>query len=194
MVCQIKVREKRDKRDKPLLMCRIAVPLPVLCGSGTLLPRNFDKRISTGRRCLAYTWSWSHIWIGGSHSWHLHRLRIYETSGVAFSELSKLLNQGNALSVPCLKRFRNYCGPIKLATCGFPWEKTTTSKLLRFRISVENSLVILETSYFVWLIFAKKRNRSPERPKIVNYQVTIRGHFRGMSSPVSRIFCQWTCR
>jgi hypothetical protein len=126
--------------------------------------------------------------IGGSHSWYLQRLRIYETSGVAFSELSKLLNQENALSVPCLKHFRNYRGPIKLATCGFPWEKTTTSKLLRFRISVEHSLVTVEKSDFVWLIFANKGNRFPERPKIVNYRVTIRGLFRGMSSPVSRIF------
>jgi hypothetical protein len=40
-------------------------------------------------------------------------------------ELSKLLNQENALSVPCLKHFPNYYGPIRPATCGFPWEKTT---------------------------------------------------------------------
>ncbi len=33
--------------------------------------------------------------------------------GVVFSKLSKLLNQEDALSVPCLKHFRNYCGPIK---------------------------------------------------------------------------------
>jgi len=24
-----------------------------------------------------------------------------------------------------LEQFRNYCGPIKIARCGFPWEKTT---------------------------------------------------------------------
>jgi hypothetical protein len=24
-----------------------------------------------------------------------------------------------------LRQFRNYCGPIKIARCGFPWEKTT---------------------------------------------------------------------
>src|ERR1700689_563680 len=115
MVCQIKVREKRDKRDKSpdVPDCRS------FDRSGTLLPRNFDRQIRQTERCLAYTWSWSHIWIGGSHSWHLHRLRIYETSGVAFSELSKLLNRGNALSVPCLKHFGNYCGPIRLATSGF---------------------------------------------------------------------------
>jgi hypothetical protein len=116
MVCQIKVRDKRDKRDKS--------PSDVPdCGSFADLGR-FCREISTGgfrqaERCLAYTWSWSHIWVGGAHSWHLSRA-IYETSGVALSELSKLLNQGNALSVPCLKHFRNYCGPIKLATCGFP--------------------------------------------------------------------------
>src|ERR1700733_12187918 len=113
MVCQIKVREKRDKRDKPpgVLDCRSFAGLGGFC-----------REIPTGRFRQAE--SWSHIWIGGSHSWHLHRLRIYETSSVAF-ELSKLLNQENALSVPCLKHFPNYCGPIRPATCGFPWEKTT---------------------------------------------------------------------
>jgi hypothetical protein len=44
---------------------------------------------------------------------------------VVFSKLSKLLNQENALSAPCLKHFRNYGGPIKVARCGFPREKTT---------------------------------------------------------------------
>jgi hypothetical protein len=47
------------------------------------------------------------------------------TGGAVFSRLSRLLNQENALSVPCLQHFRNYCGPIKVARCGFPWEKTT---------------------------------------------------------------------
>ena len=28
-----------------------------------------------------------------------------------------------------LKRFRNYCGPIKIARSGFPWEKTTKRPL-----------------------------------------------------------------
>jgi hypothetical protein len=44
---------------------------------------------------------------------------------VVFSKLSKLLIQENALSAPCLKHFRNYRAPIKVARCGFPWEKTT---------------------------------------------------------------------
>jgi hypothetical protein len=26
---------------------------------------------------------------------------------------------------PFLEQFRNYCGLIKIARCGFPWEKTT---------------------------------------------------------------------
>jgi hypothetical protein len=47
------------------------------------------------------------------------------TGDVVLSKLSKLLNQEDALSAPCLKHFRNYCGAIKLARCGFPWEKTT---------------------------------------------------------------------
>ena len=34
-------------------------------------------------------------------------------------------SQEDALSVPCLKHFRNYSGPIKIARCGFPWQKTT---------------------------------------------------------------------
>jgi hypothetical protein len=43
-----------------------------------------------------------------------------------FSKLSKLLNQEDALGAPCcLKHFRNYGGPIRVARCGFPWEKTT---------------------------------------------------------------------
>jgi hypothetical protein len=40
--------------------------------------------------------------------------------GVVFSKLSKLLDQENALSAPCLQHFRNYCGAIKVARCGFP--------------------------------------------------------------------------
>jgi hypothetical protein len=47
------------------------------------------------------------------------------SGGVVFSKLSKLLNQEHALSAPCLKHFRNYSGPIRVARCGFPWEKTT---------------------------------------------------------------------
>ena len=40
------------------------------------------------------------------------------TGDVVFSKLSKLLNQEDALSAPCLKHSRNYSGPIKLARCG----------------------------------------------------------------------------
>jgi hypothetical protein len=43
-----------------------------------------------------------------------------------FSKLSKLLNQEDALSAPCLKHFPNYYGPIKVAMCGFLGR--TTSK------------------------------------------------------------------
>ena len=32
------------------------------------------------------------------------------SGGVVFSKLSRLLNQEDALSAPCLQRFRNYCG------------------------------------------------------------------------------------
>jgi hypothetical protein len=39
---------------------------------------------------------------------------------VAFPKLSKLLNQEDALSAPCLQHFRNYCDAIKVARCGFP--------------------------------------------------------------------------
>ena len=51
--------------------------------------------------------------------------RLELRCGVVFPKLSKLLNQENALSAPCLKHFRNYRAPIKVARCGFPWEKTT---------------------------------------------------------------------
>ena len=43
------------------------------------------------------------------------------SGGVVFSKLSKLLNQEDALSAPCLLHFRNYCGAIKVARFGFPW-------------------------------------------------------------------------
>jgi hypothetical protein len=33
--------------------------------------------------------------------------------GVVFSKLSKLLNQEDALSAPCLQHFRNDCGAIR---------------------------------------------------------------------------------
>jgi hypothetical protein len=39
---------------------------------------------------------------------------------VVFSKLSKLLHQEYALSAPCLQHFRNSCGAIKIARCGFP--------------------------------------------------------------------------
>ena len=44
---------------------------------------------------------------------------------VAFPKLSKLLNQEDALSAPWLTAFSQLRGPIKVARCGFPWEKTT---------------------------------------------------------------------
>jgi hypothetical protein len=40
------------------------------------------------------------------------------SGGVVSSKLSKLLNQENALSAPCLKHFRNYSGPIRVARSG----------------------------------------------------------------------------
>jgi hypothetical protein len=36
------------------------------------------------------------------------------------SKFSKLLNQENALSAPCLQHVRSYCGAIKVARFGFP--------------------------------------------------------------------------
>ena len=45
------------------------------------------------------------------------------SGGVAFPKLSKLLNQEDALSAPCLESFRHDCGLRKMARCGFPWEK-----------------------------------------------------------------------
>jgi hypothetical protein len=102
-------------------MCRIAVPLPIWDASAAKFRRaDFDRQnvaLLTPGAGLIYGLAGLILGISA--------VRIYETSGVALSELSKLLNQENALSVPCLKHFRNYCGPIKLATCGFPWEKTT---------------------------------------------------------------------
>jgi hypothetical protein len=184
MVCQIKVREKREKREKPpsdVPDCRSFADLGCFC-----------REISTGglrqgELCFAYTWSWSHIWIGGSYSWNLHRLRIYETSGVAF-ELSKLLNQENALSVPCLKHFHNYWWPIKLATCGFPGEKTSYFETIVVPNICRKLISHLGKELLYRVDLANKCNRFPERAKIVAYQVTVRGHFREMSSPVSRIF------
>jgi hypothetical protein len=75
-----------------------------------------------------------------------------ETSGVAFSKLSKLLNQENALSVPCLKRFHNYCGPIKLATCGSSWEKTAYFETIAASNICLKLVSHLGKSYFIGLI------------------------------------------
>jgi hypothetical protein len=38
------------------------------------------------------------------------------TGGVVFFKLSKLLNQEDALSAPCLQHFRNQCGAIARTT------------------------------------------------------------------------------
>jgi hypothetical protein len=51
---------------------------------------------------------------------HLAWAGLRPVSGVVvFSKLSKLLNREDALSAPCLKHFRNYSGPIRVARCGF---------------------------------------------------------------------------
>jgi hypothetical protein len=59
------------------------------------------------------------------------------SGGVAFSKLSKLLNQENALSAPCLQHLRNYCGAIKAArdvTLSFATSKSSRRQMLiRFR-------------------------------------------------------------
>jgi hypothetical protein len=93
---------------------------PIRCRSGTLLLRNFDRWISTGRTlpCLRL----------GLVSYMRPVLRIGErpvflrrpcplasdglgpvSGGVVFSKLSKLLNQEDALSAPWLRG--DFCSP-----------------------------------------------------------------------------------
>jgi hypothetical protein len=39
-----------------------------------------------------------------------------------------------------LERFRNYCGLIKIARCGFPWQKTTKRALASVYTNCETAL------------------------------------------------------
>ena len=120
---------------------------------------------------------------------HLAWAGLRPVSGdVVFSKLSKLLNQEDALSAPCLKHFHNYWWPIKLATCGFPGEKTSYFETIVVPNICRKLISHLGKELLYRVDLANKCNRFPERAKIVAYQVTVRGHFREMSSPVSRIF------
>jgi hypothetical protein len=42
---------------------------------------------------------------------------------------------------PILKRFRNYCGLIKIARSGFPWEKTTKRSLASVYTNCETAVI-----------------------------------------------------
>ncbi len=53
-------------------------------------------------------------------------------------------------NINVLKRFRNYCGLIKIARSGFPWEKTT-------RRSLASVYTNCETAVALRLITAKRR-------------------------------------
>ena len=41
-----------------------------------------------------------------------------------------------------LEQFRNYCGLIKVARCGFPWEKTTKRALASVYTNCETALAV----------------------------------------------------
>jgi hypothetical protein len=41
-----------------------------------------------------------------------------------------------------LKRFRNYCGLIKIARSGFPWEKTTKRSVASVYANCETALTV----------------------------------------------------
>jgi hypothetical protein len=46
------------------------------------------------------------------------------------------------IAVALLKRFRNYCGLMKVAMCGFPWEKTTKRAFASVYTNCETALMI----------------------------------------------------
>ncbi len=39
-----------------------------------------------------------------------------------------------------LRQFRNYCGLIKIAKCGFPWKKTTKSRIVSVHTNCETAV------------------------------------------------------
>jgi hypothetical protein len=43
-------------------------------------------------------------------------------------------------SLGSLRQFRNYCGLIKIARCGFPWKKTTKRPITSVYTNCETSL------------------------------------------------------
>jgi hypothetical protein len=46
----------------------------------------------------------------------------------------------NRILLALLEQFRNYCGLIKVARCGFPWEKTTKRALASVYTNCETAL------------------------------------------------------
>jgi hypothetical protein len=52
-------------------------------------------------------------------------------------------NRGVLISQPYgLEQFRNYCGLIKIARCGFPWEKTTKRPIASAYTHCETALAV----------------------------------------------------
>jgi hypothetical protein len=162
---QIKVRQKRYKRYKS--PSRVPASRSFL-DNGRSAP-NFDRRISTGRTlpCLrpelvSYTYlspassktngtitlptryGLANVPFVIQRPCHLAWEGLRPVSGGAvFSKLSKLLNQEDALSAPRLKHFRNYSGPIRVARCGFPWEKTTKRPVASVCINCETAYAVI---------------------------------------------------
>jgi hypothetical protein len=117
------------------------------------------RPVLAGRRRPFPSFTWSVRWTKGTISLparyglasapsSVRIIRHGMSSGrfpAVFSKLSKLLNQENALSAPCLQHFRNYCGAIEVARCGFPWEKTTKRPVASVYTNCETAYAVTST-------------------------------------------------
>jgi hypothetical protein len=84
-------------------------------------------------------------------------------------------------NINVFKRFRNYCGLIKVARSGFPWEKTTKGDVASVYTNCETALALR-------LITAKRplktmQNKRTMRTKLLLVTTTSHGSWSDSSVP-----------
>ena len=144
------MREKRDKRDKSpsqVLACRF---FPMTDGASSAYALRIGERPvchPASLPCAPPDFLSRLVALASFMRLSLTESRTHGltpvSGGVVSSKLSKLLNQENALSAPCLKHFRNYSGPIRVARCGFPWEKTTKRPVASVGTNCESAYAVI---------------------------------------------------
>jgi len=81
-----------------------------------------------------------------------------KSEAVILDLMSKTTNPGP------LKRFRNYCGLMKVARSGFPWEKTTKGDVASVNTNCETAIALLLLGVLTGVAGCRPRHPPPEQP------------------------------